>query len=67
MLLVMGELSEHRTRHSAYLTEERLHALFRDLRIVTVPRTGHMMHHEDPQCVARHIVEFERHWTSKAT
>jgi pimeloyl-ACP methyl ester carboxylesterase len=64
MLLVMGELSEHRTRHWADLTEAKLHTLFRDLRIVTVPGTGHMMHHEDPECVARHIVEFERDWAS---
>jgi pimeloyl-ACP methyl ester carboxylesterase len=25
-----------------------------------VPGTGHMMHHEDPERVAQHIVEFER-------
>ena len=66
MLLVMGELSEHRTRHSTYLTEERLNALFRNLRILTVPGTGHMMHHEDPQCVAQYLVEFERQCASKA-
>jgi pimeloyl-ACP methyl ester carboxylesterase len=60
MLLVMGELSDHRARHTSYATEEQLHALFRKLQLVTVPRTGHMMHHEDPEAVARHIVAFER-------
>jgi pimeloyl-ACP methyl ester carboxylesterase len=60
MLLVMGELSDHRARYTSYATEEQWHALFRDLRIVTVPGTGHMMHHEDPDSVARQIVEFER-------
>jgi len=55
MLLVMGEASAHRGR----LTEDELHQLFKDIRIVTVPEAGHMMHHEDPETVARHIVEFE--------
>jgi pimeloyl-ACP methyl ester carboxylesterase len=66
MLLVMGELSEHRTRQTSYVTDEQLHALFRNLRLVTVPGTGHMMHHEDPEAVARHIVEFERDCVSSA-
>jgi pimeloyl-ACP methyl ester carboxylesterase len=60
MLLVIGELSDHRARQTAYVTDEQLHGLFRKLRLVTVPGTGHMMHHEDPEAVARHIVEFER-------
>lgn len=60
MLLVMGELSDHRARQTSYVTDEQLHGLFRKLRLVTVPGTGHMMHHEDPEAVARHIVEFER-------
>ena len=60
MLLVMGELSDHRGRNTGYLTDEQLHTLFRQLRLVTVPGTGHMMHHEDPATVARHVVEFER-------
>jgi pimeloyl-ACP methyl ester carboxylesterase len=58
MLLVTGELSDHRARHTPYITDEKLHALFKTLRIVTIPNTGHMMHHEDPATVARHIVEF---------
>jgi pimeloyl-ACP methyl ester carboxylesterase len=66
MLLVMGELSDHRTRQTSYVTDEQLHALFRNLRLVTVPGTGHMMHHEDPEAVARHIVEFERDCVSSA-
>ena len=60
MLLVMGELSDHRGKNTGYLTDEQLHALFRKLRLVMVPGAGHMMHHEDPATVARHIVEFER-------
>jgi pimeloyl-ACP methyl ester carboxylesterase len=60
MLLVMGELSDHRARHTSYVTDEQLHALFRKVQLVTVPGTGHMMHHEDPGSVARHVVAFER-------
>jgi pimeloyl-ACP methyl ester carboxylesterase len=56
MLLVTGERSEHRAR----LTQEQLRLLFRDLRTVTVPAAGHMMHHDDPEAVASYIVEFER-------
>jgi pimeloyl-ACP methyl ester carboxylesterase len=67
MLLVMGELSEHRARQTSYSTDEQLHGLFRKLRLVTVPRTGHMMHHEDPEAVARHIVEFERDCVSSGS
>jgi pimeloyl-ACP methyl ester carboxylesterase len=59
MLLVMGELSDYRRRLSP-VDNEQLHALFRKLRLVTLPGTGHTMHHEDPESVARHIVEFER-------
>lgn len=60
MLLVMGELSEHRARNAVYATNERLHASFKHLRLATVANTGHMMHHEDPESVARHILDFER-------
>jgi pimeloyl-ACP methyl ester carboxylesterase len=56
----MGELSDHRAKNTGCVTDEQLHALFRKLRLVTVPGTGHMMHHEDPATVARHIIEFER-------
>ena len=66
MLLVMGELSDHRARHTSYVTDDQLHALFRQVQLVTVPGTGHMMHHEDPESVARHIVAFERDCVSSA-
>lgn len=60
MLLVIGELSDHLAQHMAYATEGRLRALFKNLLLATVPGTGHMMHHEDPESVARHITDFER-------
>jgi pimeloyl-ACP methyl ester carboxylesterase len=62
MLLVTGELSEHRGR----MTDEQLRLLFKDLRRVAIPESGHMMHHEDPEAVARHIVEFERDCVSSS-
>jgi pimeloyl-ACP methyl ester carboxylesterase len=62
MLLVTGERSEHRGR----MTDEELRLLFRDVRIISVPEAGHMMHHEEPEAVARHIVEFERDCGSSA-
>ena len=67
MLLVMGELSDHRARQTSSVTDEQLHGLFRKLHLVTVPGTGHMMHHEDPAAVARHIVEFERDCVSSGS
>ena len=59
-LLVMGEISDKRSRFAPQVSDEQLHSLFGQLKMVTVPGTGHMMHHEDPQTVAKHIVEFER-------
>jgi pimeloyl-ACP methyl ester carboxylesterase len=59
MLLVMGELSDIRKRHLPDVTDDEWRALFKRIRIVTIPATGHMMHHEDPAAVARHIIEFE--------
>jgi pimeloyl-ACP methyl ester carboxylesterase len=38
------------------LAERR--AVFRDLRFVTVPDAGHMLHHDQPQAVARLLEEF---------
>ncbi|MDB6045208.1 MAG: mhpC [Gammaproteobacteria bacterium] len=62
MLLVTGGRSEHRGR----MTDEQLRLLFKDLRSVVIPEAGHMMHHEDPEAVARHIVEFEHDCVSSA-
>jgi pimeloyl-ACP methyl ester carboxylesterase len=57
MLLFTGEESGHRSEPAGYATGEEFRALFRNLRIVTVPGVGHMMHHEDPATLARHITE----------
>jgi pimeloyl-ACP methyl ester carboxylesterase len=58
VLLIMGERSELRTRHG-HLASEHLRSC-RDLRIINVSGVGHMMHHEDPEAIARHLVDFER-------
>jgi pimeloyl-ACP methyl ester carboxylesterase len=60
ILLITGAESAHGLRWREEGVEERFRALFRDLRIVTLPGVGHMMHHEDPAAVAGPIVEFER-------
>lgn len=63
-LLVVGELSEHRAKHAAQASNEHWHTLFKKLRIATIPATGHMMHHEDPEDVAQQIVAFERDYAN---
>jgi pimeloyl-ACP methyl ester carboxylesterase len=57
-LLLLGAESELRQRLGEDASEKHFHSLFRDLRIVMVPNVGHMMHHEEPETIARHIVEF---------
>jgi pimeloyl-ACP methyl ester carboxylesterase len=67
MLLVMGELSDIRTRHLPHVKDAEWQALFKRIQIVTLPETGHMMHHEVPESVAKHIVEFERDCAASAS
>ena len=60
MLLLAGGGSEHLPRRLAEFDDEKVQTLFKDVRIVSLPGLGHMMHHEDPQAVAAHLVEFVR-------
>jgi pimeloyl-ACP methyl ester carboxylesterase len=64
MLLVLGEQSDIGKRHLPNMKDEDWRALFKRIRIVTIPGTGHMMHHEDPEAVAKHIVDFEHECVS---
>jgi pimeloyl-ACP methyl ester carboxylesterase len=59
MLLVRGET--HGGRSGAMRTAaEEMRTHIGDLEIVTVPGAGHMVHHEEPEILAGHIVEFDR-------
>jgi pimeloyl-ACP methyl ester carboxylesterase len=60
MLLIAGESSAHQKRRLSDFSDESVRALFPDVRIVTLPGLGHMMHHEDPQAVAASIADFAR-------
>lgn len=60
MLLLKAGRSEFLPRLGPDGDIERVRAQYRNLRIVSLPDSGHSMHHEDPQTVADHIVEFER-------
>lgn len=57
VLLVTGDASDHASRIRTHGEEMRRD--IRHLRSVTIGGVGHMMHHENPAAVARHIVEFE--------
>lgn len=58
LLLLCGGSSGHRDRRLAEFSDEFVHTVFGNARVVTLENVGHMMHHEDPQAVARCIVEF---------
>ena len=60
MLLLRAERSEFLARLGDDGSIERVRAQFRTARLVSLPEAGHSMHHEDPQTVARHIVDFDR-------
>ena len=58
MLLVAGGSSGHEERRREDFSDALVKRLFNDVKIVTLPGVGHMMHHEDPAAVAAAIVEF---------
>jgi pimeloyl-ACP methyl ester carboxylesterase len=60
MLLVAGAGSSHQERRFADFSDELVKRLFRNVKIVTLPGVGHMMHHEDPAAVAAAVGEFTR-------
>ena len=60
VLMVLGELSDHPRALGADGTPEYFRALFRNIEVETLPGVGHMMHHEDPESVARLIEKFAR-------
>jgi len=60
VLLLLGAQSDVRAKLGPDGTEAYLSALFQRLRIATIDGCGHMMHQENPQAVAQHILEFAR-------
>jgi pimeloyl-ACP methyl ester carboxylesterase len=58
MLFLAGESSGHQERRLANFSDEYVHRVFRDVKIVVLPGLGHMMHHEDPHAVAAPIIDF---------
>ena len=59
VLLAKGDEDDGRS-DAMRAAAEQMRAHLRNLEIVTVPGAGHMVHHEEPEALARHIVEFER-------
>lgn len=65
VLLLLAQNSDIRPRISPDGADEYFHSLYRNLRIVHLPVVGHMMHLEDPDSVAKHLVEFARRHQSR--
>jgi len=59
VLLVRGDGGDKRAQ-AMRVAAEGMRAHIRDLEIAAVPGAGHMVHHEEPGALARHILEFER-------
>ncbi|HEX7416547.1 MAG TPA: alpha/beta hydrolase [Steroidobacteraceae bacterium] len=57
-LLLVGEHSESRRRLGEDGTDEALRANFPGAHVQQIPGVGHMMHHEDPQAIARAVAAF---------
>lgn len=59
VLLATGDADDSRS-DAMRATAEEMRAYLRNVEIVTVAGAGHMVHHEEPEALARYIVEFER-------
>ena len=57
VLLAMGDTNDTRSQTLRAAAQD-LRAYIRNLRVVAVPGAGHMLHHEEPEVLARHIIEF---------
>ncbi|HEY1891446.1 MAG TPA: alpha/beta hydrolase [Steroidobacteraceae bacterium] len=60
VLLVRGDAGDDSRSSSMRTAAAETATHIRDHRIVAVPGAGHMLHHEEPEVLAQHIVEFER-------
>ena len=59
VLLVRGNAEVSRS-YNARTAAEDMRAHVPNLEIVAVAGAGHMVHHEEPEALARHVVEFDR-------
>lgn len=59
VLLARGDADDGRS-DTVRAAAEEMRAHLRNVEIVAVAGAGHMVHHEEPETLARHIVEFER-------
>ena len=57
VLLAMGDTDDTRSKTLRAAAQD-MRAYIRNLQVVAVPGAGHMLHHEEPEALARHIVEF---------
>ena len=57
VLLAMGDTNDTRSQTLRAAAQD-MSAYIRKLRVVAVPGAGHMLHHEEPEVLARHIIEF---------
>jgi pimeloyl-ACP methyl ester carboxylesterase len=63
VLLVRGDGGDERS-HSMRAAADDMRAHIRNLELVAVPGAGHMLHHEEPEALARHIVDFARRYSA---
>jgi pimeloyl-ACP methyl ester carboxylesterase len=66
VLLVKGDADDARAR-GIRAAAEGMRSHIRNLDIATVPGAGHMVHHEEPEALARVIVDFERAVSDRVT
>jgi pimeloyl-ACP methyl ester carboxylesterase len=60
VLLVRGDAHEESRTDTVRAAAEDLRTRIGALETVVVPGAGHMLHHEEPEVLARHIVAFEQ-------
>ncbi|MGH8170350.1 MAG: alpha/beta fold hydrolase, partial [Steroidobacteraceae bacterium] len=59
VLLVRGDTGDKRS-HEMRVAADEMRAHIRDVETVAVPGAGHMLHHEEPEALAQHLVDFAR-------
>ncbi len=57
VLLVRGDAGDERS-HAMRVAADEMGAHLPNFEMIAIPGAGHMLHHEAPEALARHIVEF---------